>query len=70
MSDGDLLRVDIDNGKYTFVQPKDSGAYILRYGEEWLDELPYGANCYVAMAYEIDELRREVARLVKVAKDV
>lgn len=53
----DRLRVDVDGGKYTIVQPEVGGAYVLRYGEPWLGELPNGANCWLAMAYEIEELR-------------
>lgn len=40
---GDRLRVDVDGGKYTVIQPESGGAYVLRYGELWLDELPEGA---------------------------
>ena len=54
---GDRLRVDVDGGKYTVIQPESGGAYVLRYGELWLDELPEGANCWLAMAYELEELR-------------
>lgn len=57
----DLIRIDIDDGKYTFVQRSGGGSYVLRYGEEWLDTLPAGANCWLAMAYEIEELRHKVA---------
>ena len=53
----DLIRIDISDGKYTFVQPSGGGAYVLRYGEPWIDELPAGANCWLAMAYEIEDLR-------------
>lgn len=54
----DRLRIDVDGGKYTIIQPEGGGAYVLRYGEPWLDELPAGANCWLAMAYELEELRR------------
>ena len=53
----DLLRLDVDGGKYTVVQPTNGGAYVLRYGEPWLPEMPAGANCWLAMAYELEELR-------------
>lgn len=59
----DRLRIDVGDGKYTIVQPESGGAYVLRYGEEWLDELPSGANCWLAMAYELAELRNEVESL-------
>ena len=53
----DLLRLDIDGGKYTFVQPENGFPYVLRYGEPWLSDLPQGSNCWMAMAYELEELR-------------
>jgi hypothetical protein len=53
----DLIRIDVGGGKYTFVQRQSGGSYVLRYGEEWLTEMPAGANCWLAMAYELEELR-------------
>lgn len=53
----DRLRLDIDDGKYTIVQPENGLPYVLRYGEPWLSELPAGANCWMAMAHELAELR-------------
>ena len=62
----DLIRVDIDGGKYTVVQVAGSGTRILRYGEPWIGQdggFP-GVNCVLAMAYELEELRalRETTR--------
>lgn len=57
----DLIRIDVDDGKYTVVQPEGGQSYILRYGEEWLggDNVGFpGANCVLAMAYELEELRK------------
>lgn len=53
----DLLRLDVEGKKYTIVQPETGGAYVLRYGDPWLDEMPAGANCWLAMAYELEEAR-------------
>lgn len=54
---GDLLRLDVEGGKYTIVQTAGGGTHVLRYGEPWLDELPAGAKCWLSMAYELEELR-------------
>lgn len=55
------LRIDVDNGKYTIVQPEDGQAYALRYGEPWLSaEQMTGTNMILAMAYELDELRAKL----------
>ncbi|MBB5985981.1 hypothetical protein [Sphingobium lignivorans] len=35
---------------------------MLRYGEAWLGQLPAGAKCWLAMAYELDELRGKLAK--------
>lgn len=56
--EGELLRIDVDDGKYTFIQRADGGSHVLRYSEPWLAELPVGSNCWLAMAYELQELRQ------------
>lgn len=56
----DRFRIDVDGGKYTIVQPVNCDAYVLRYGEPWLAHLPVGANCWLAMAYELEELRNKL----------
>ena len=67
----DLLRVDVDNGKYTVVQAEGGGTSILRYGEPWMGEgsdlssFP-GVNCVLAMAYELDELRSKTVATLEV----
>jgi predicted HAD superfamily Cof-like phosphohydrolase len=55
----DLLRIDVDDGKYTIVQKEGGGTSILRYGEPWMGEDGSfaGVNCVLAMAYELEELR-------------
>lgn len=60
------MRLDIDGGKYTLIKPEGEPAHVLRYGEPWLPELPAGANCWMAMAYEIEELREKVERLSQI----
>lgn len=64
----DMLRVDVDGGKYTIVQSENGSARVLRYGVVWLESLPTGANCWLSMAYELDELRQELAKLKGDAK--
>jgi len=58
------MRLEID--KYTIVKHEGEPAHVLRYGEGWLPELPVGANCWLAMAYEIEELRARVADLTQI----
>lgn len=60
----DRLRIDVDGGKYTVVQPEEGQAYALRYGEMWLDsDQMLGTNMILSMAYELEELRAKVAEL-------
>lgn len=57
----DHLRIDIDDGKYTIVQPEDGQAYALRYGKPWLSaEQMTGTKMILAMAYELEELRAKL----------
>jgi len=57
----DRIRLDIDDGKYTIVQPHDGGTHVLRYGEPWLstDQL-IGTNMILAMAHELEEAREKL----------
>lgn len=56
----ELLRIDVDNGKYAIVQHENGGTEILRYGEPWMGQgggdFP-GVNAVLAIAYELEELR-------------
>lgn len=58
-------RIDLENGKYTVVI--DGGhIQILRNGEPWVGQERGGfiaSKAWIAAAYELQELRREVARL-------
>lgn len=64
MAERDLIRIDVDGGKYTIVQPQAGGSYALRYGEPWLSlvDVP-GVNMILVMAYELEELRAKTAKL-------
>jgi hypothetical protein len=53
----ELLRIDIDGGKYTLVQPRNEQVRIDRYGERWVGPGFPGSNCVLAMGYELEELR-------------
>lgn len=57
----DLLRIDIDGGKYTLVQHEGGGTEILRHGEEWMGHsegsFP-GVKAVLSMGYELEELRK------------
>ena len=57
----DRIRIDVDDHKYTIVQPETGNSYALRYGEPWLDltNTP-GVNMILAMAYEIEYLREQL----------
>lgn len=55
----DRLRIDVDGGKYTYVQHEQGGVEVLRYGQPWIapgEALP-GANCWLAMAHELEAWR-------------
>lgn len=61
----DMLRVAVDDGKYTLVQDAQGRVFALRYGERWLGhgsdkpDMP-GSNMILAMGYELEELRAKV----------
>ena len=54
------MRIDVDDGKYTFVLGADSTLRIERYGELWVT-LSQGPNAVLALMYEIAELRTDYA---------
>jgi hypothetical protein len=60
----DLLRIDIDDGKYTIIQDSSGVTKFLRYGEPWIDSSIPGINMVLAMAYELEELRQMKNRLM------
>lgn len=57
----DLIRLELEGGKYTFIQHKGGGIEILRFGEPWLDD-PKGGKMWLSMAYELEELRELKAK--------
>ncbi len=63
----DLLRVPVDDGKYTIVQDAQGRLTVLRYGEAWLgygsdkaDAVVPGSKMLIAMACELEELREKL----------
>lgn len=63
-----MLKIDIDNGKYTLEQGSDYKVRVLRYGDYWLGDgsnTPlYGSKFIVSMGCELEDAR---AALVKIA---
>lgn len=61
----DLLRVPVDDGKYTIVQDAQGRLTVLRYGEAWLGygsdkpDIP-GSKMLIGMACELEELREKL----------
>lgn len=62
----DLIRIAVDDGKYTIVQDAQGRLSVLRYGEYWLGHgsdkeafIP-GSKMLIAMACELEELRAKV----------
>lgn len=57
MSDAkDMLRVTVDDGKYTLVQDATGKQFALRYGEPWRDLV--GDGLTLALGYSIEEARK------------
>ena len=54
----DMLNVAVCDGKYTVIQNEQGAVRALRYGEEWRDCV--GDGLIVALAYEVDSLRKEI----------
>lgn len=57
------MRVEVENGKYTYVFKPDGGSHVLRYGEEWRDVT--GDKMVYCMAAEIQELRDQRVKLMQ-----
>lgn len=53
----DLLRIDLDGGKYTLIQEASGKTLLHRYGEPWLEDL-HGSKVFLSMGYELEELRK------------
>ena len=59
MSEG--FRIDLCDGKYTYILTTDYKQRVLRYGEEWRNLV--GEGFILAMAIEFDEQRKKIATL-------
>ncbi len=64
----DRLRIKTSDGKYEVVQPHEGGAYANRYdNERWRDLT--GDNLILALAYDLEEAREEIAKMKKEAAE-
>lgn len=57
------MRVEIEDGKYTYQFHPDGRSEVLRHGEPWRDTV--GDKFIYCMASEIEQLRQRVDALVK-----
>ena len=60
-----MTRIELDDGKYTVVHDSGAGLHALRYGEHWRDMT--GDGLVLAMAQEIEDLRRRIAPVQQVS---
>lgn len=70
MTDDPQYRLDVttSDGKYTVRQPMDGAATALRYGKPWpAYEGRTLSNLELALAYELEEARAEIDRLLRPA---
>jgi hypothetical protein len=58
MENGNLLDIELENGKYRVILPKDHEMYALRRGEKWRDLC--GDNLIYYLAVEVQELREKI----------
>jgi hypothetical protein len=56
----DVLRVSIEDGKYTVVVDPDHKAFVLRYGEDWMRNI-VGDNLVLGLAREVQDLRDQLS---------
>lgn len=59
-----LLQVQVDSGKYELTQNNDGSVSVKRHGKDWRDVT--GDNLILALAYEIDHLRKGL-KILKIA---
>lgn len=65
----DLISITVADGKYTIRQVSPGKWECLRYGEPW-PAYPTGpGNLEVALAYEIDQLRTDLAKASRLLAD-
>lgn len=63
-----MTRIELDDGKYTVVHDSGAGLHALRYGEHWRDMT--GDGLVLAMAQEIEDLRRRIVPVQQVSVPV
>lgn len=64
----ELLRISVDGGKYTVVQPRHEQVRIERHGERWLGPGFPGSNAVLALGYELEEAREKLATITAAAR--
>lgn len=57
------MKIELCNGKYTYVLDDDFRQYALRYGEHWRDLV--GDGLVLAMAQRIEDLEEALEELTK-----
>jgi hypothetical protein len=55
------MKIDLSDGKYTYVRNEDASQHALRYGEPWRDLT--GDGFILAMAQKIEELETDISFL-------
>jgi len=54
------MKIELENGKYTYMFDENTGVQeVLRYGEPWRGKELTGDNFILAMAHEIQRLRKQ-----------
>lgn len=54
-----IMKIELENGKYTYMFDENTGVQeVLRYGEPLVEDLT-GCNWSLAMAHEIQRLRKQ-----------
>jgi hypothetical protein len=64
----ELLRISVDGGKYTVIQPRHEQVRIERHGEPWMGPGFAGSNAVLALAYELEEAREKLAAVTGAAR--
>lgn len=58
------IRIDLDDGKYTYLLDEQGRQIVYRHGEPWRDIT--GDKFILLMAMEIDELRKKLKQFTSV----
>lgn len=56
----DLLNVSVYDNKYTVIQRYNGQVDVLRYGEPWMVAVDKGSSVILALASEVERLRKLV----------